>query len=501
MISDKIKNSFVLVVSYLYILLFVYAAVSKLLDFENFQVQLGQSPLLSAFAGYVAWIVPMVELLIAVLLVIPVYRKIGLLAGYVLMVMFTAYIYIILHYSSFIPCSCGGVLEKMSWNEHLIFNVVFVLLAGLGYFLIPKVHHIDTPFSFLTSKIVMLFLGGGLGILMVVIGYQFSENVIHHHNNFVRRFPQHFATPVDKIDLKFNSYYFAGYGDGKIYLGNYSTPLQVLEIGENLSIKATHRIELDDLTLPFFRPKVIVNPPNFYVFEGSVPYLFSGHLTDWKGKLRFKSGNYFSQLQAIDEHFLAARFIAQPSGESVIGTINLMDTSQKMERSILEKQFDGIFDTDGKLDYNKSLQKIIYVYSYRNQYSITSTDLKEISRGTTIDTSTQANVQLITVESKNKVTYSKPPKVVNKNIATEGNMLYINSTLPGQYEDLEIWKIASIIDIYNLTDKSYVSSFYIYHEAGKKVKSFIFADTILYALVDTKLVKYKLKKDYRIKRQ
>ena len=48
----------------LYILLFVYAAVSKLLDFENFQVQLGQSPLLSAFAGWVAWIVPIVEIII-----------------------------------------------------------------------------------------------------------------------------------------------------------------------------------------------------------------------------------------------------------------------------------------------------------------------------------------------------------------------------------------------------------------------------------------------------
>ena len=498
---DRLKNGVVVLVSYLYVLVFVYAAVSKLLDYENFQVQLGQSPLLSAFAGYVAWLVPAVELLISILLVIPRCRKMGLLASYILMVMFTVYIYIILNYSSFIPCSCGGVLEKMSWNEHLIFNVVFVLLAGLGYFLIPIAKGIDTTFSFLASKIVVLFLGGSLGILTVVIGYQFSENIIHHHNNFVRRFPQHFATPVDKIDLKFNSYYFAGYGDGKIYLGNYSTPLQILEIGEDFSFKTTHRIELDDLTLPFFRPKVIVNPPNFYVFEGNVPYLFSGHLTDWRGKLRFKSGNYFSQVKAIDDHLLAARFVEQPSGESVVGTINLVDTSQKMEKSILEKQFDGIFDTDGKLDYNNSLQKIIYVYSYRNQYSITSTDLKEISRGSTIDTTTQAKVQLVTVESKNKVTYSKPPKVVNKTIATEGNMLYINSTLPGQYEDLEIWKIASIIDIYNLTDKSYVSSFYIYHEAGKKVKSFIVSDTILYALVDTKLVKYKLKKDYRIKRQ
>lgn len=500
MISDKIKNSFVLIVSYLYVLLFAYAAVSKLLDYENFQLQLGQSPLLSAFAGYVVWLVPAVEILISLLLVIPRFRKIGLLAGYILMVMFTAYIYIILNYSSFIPCSCGGVLEKMSWNEHLIFNVVFVVLAGLGYFLIPIAKGIDTTFSFFTSKTVVLFLGGSLGIMTVIIGYQFSEDIIHHHNNFVRRFPQHFATPVDKIDLKYNSYYFAGYDDGEIYLGNYSTPLQILEIGEDFSVKTNHRIELDDLTLQFFSPKVIVNPPNFYVFEGSVPYLFSGHLTDWRGKLRFKSGNYFSQVIAIDEHLLAARFIEQPSGESVVGTINLRDTSQKMEKSILEKQFDGIFDTDGKLDYNTSLQKIIYVYSYRNQYSITTPDLKEISRGSTIDTTTQAKVQLVTIENKNKVTYSKPPKVVNKNIATDGNMLYINSTLPGQYEDLEIWKIASIIDIYNLNDKSYVSSFYIYHEAGKKMKSFIVSDTILYALVDTKLVKYKLKKDYRIKR-
>ena len=49
-LSAPIKNGIIEIICLLYILLFVYAAVSKLLDFENFQVQLGQSPLLSAFA-------------------------------------------------------------------------------------------------------------------------------------------------------------------------------------------------------------------------------------------------------------------------------------------------------------------------------------------------------------------------------------------------------------------------------------------------------------------
>lgn len=64
----KYRLLFVQVVSYLYILLFVYASISKLLDFENFQVQLAQSPLLSAYAGTIAPLVIFTELFIVLLL-------------------------------------------------------------------------------------------------------------------------------------------------------------------------------------------------------------------------------------------------------------------------------------------------------------------------------------------------------------------------------------------------------------------------------------------------
>ena len=63
-LTSRIQNIILETISLLYIMLFVYAAVSKLLDFENFQVQLGQSPLLSAYAGFISYAVPVIELFI-----------------------------------------------------------------------------------------------------------------------------------------------------------------------------------------------------------------------------------------------------------------------------------------------------------------------------------------------------------------------------------------------------------------------------------------------------
>ena len=131
-LNNRLRTIIIEFACLLYIVLFVYAAVSKLIDFENFKVQLGQSPLLSAFAFPVAIGVPVLEIVISIMLLLPKLKLYGLFSSFTLMVMFTAYIYIILNFSQFIPCSCGGVLEKMSWNQHLIFNIAFVFLAGLA---------------------------------------------------------------------------------------------------------------------------------------------------------------------------------------------------------------------------------------------------------------------------------------------------------------------------------------------------------------------------------
>lgn len=134
----KKKETFVEIISYLFILLFVYAAVSKLLDVEKFRVQVGQSPLLTNMAGFIVWFIPGIEIAISLMLVFPKTRLIALYASFSLMVMFTAYIIAILSFSENIPCSCGGVLSSLGWKEHLIFNIGFVFLGLAGVVLETK---------------------------------------------------------------------------------------------------------------------------------------------------------------------------------------------------------------------------------------------------------------------------------------------------------------------------------------------------------------------------
>jgi uncharacterized membrane protein YphA (DoxX/SURF4 family) len=134
----KYRNEIVLTIVTCFILLLVYAALSKLLDYQKFVVQIGQSPLLTRYASFIAWSIPTIEILIAILLAWPRFRFVGLYGAFILMVMFTAYIAAILSFSEVIPCSCGGVLEKLGWKEHLVFNVVFIMLALVGIILIRQ---------------------------------------------------------------------------------------------------------------------------------------------------------------------------------------------------------------------------------------------------------------------------------------------------------------------------------------------------------------------------
>lgn len=143
--SDKTKKVALEIICFLFILLFTYAAVMKLIDVQKFTVQIGQSPLLTDFARVVAWVIPISELLIAGMLAITRFRLVGLYASFSLMVMFTAYIIAILTIDENIPCSCGGVLESMGWTEHLIFNIGFVILGLGGILLHTKADESNQP--------------------------------------------------------------------------------------------------------------------------------------------------------------------------------------------------------------------------------------------------------------------------------------------------------------------------------------------------------------------
>lgn len=137
-LSNKRRYVIVELISGVYILLFVYAAFSKILDFNKFSVELGKSPVLYYVGSFTAITVPALELMITCLLLNKRSQLIALYASFSLMVMFTAYIVGILNFSPYIPCSCGGILQSMTWNQHLVFNILFVLLGGMAILIYPR---------------------------------------------------------------------------------------------------------------------------------------------------------------------------------------------------------------------------------------------------------------------------------------------------------------------------------------------------------------------------
>lgn len=139
------KQIVIEIISFLFIVLFIYAALNKLMDYQKFVVQIGQSPLLTGLGPYIAWMVILIELFIPLLLMFSSTRLTGFYASFSLMVMFTAYIGAILSFSNYVPCSCGGILEKLGWTEHLIFNSAFVVLGMTGVILETKMRETISP--------------------------------------------------------------------------------------------------------------------------------------------------------------------------------------------------------------------------------------------------------------------------------------------------------------------------------------------------------------------
>lgn len=136
--SDKSKRIIFDVITYLFVLLFVYTAASKLSEIENFKRVLLHYPLISSLNTVIAYFIPCLELMISLLLIVPSTKKAGLVASLVLMISFLIYILYMFSFGIELPCSCGGIISKLSWQNHIWFNSIFILLAIIGIKLYRK---------------------------------------------------------------------------------------------------------------------------------------------------------------------------------------------------------------------------------------------------------------------------------------------------------------------------------------------------------------------------
>jgi len=126
------------VITWFFIFLFTYAALAKLTDYSLFRAQISFYPALKYGRDWVPWLLPTVELATAALLVFRCTQAVGIFLSFCLMLVFTIYIAVAMVSGLRLPCSCGGLIQKMSWGQHLVFNFVCLAMASWALFSYPS---------------------------------------------------------------------------------------------------------------------------------------------------------------------------------------------------------------------------------------------------------------------------------------------------------------------------------------------------------------------------
>jgi hypothetical protein len=115
--------------------LFLYSGITKTIGFGLFVNSLDKSLFFDAFnTRLIGMLVIGAEFAIPVLLFFESTVAYGYLLSFLLLLLFTAYILLMFLLSPYLPCSCGGLIESLSWTQHIFLNVAFMGISLLLFY-------------------------------------------------------------------------------------------------------------------------------------------------------------------------------------------------------------------------------------------------------------------------------------------------------------------------------------------------------------------------------
>jgi putative oxidoreductase len=132
--SFKYSNAIKEGLTAIFIILWLYVGITKLIDFRSMYLQMNLSPFafFRNFDNEIAVGIPSIEILIGIILILKKTRLVGFYASFVLMIIFTAYVVFLMIKMPKLPCTCGGIISQLNWTQHLILNIALTFVALFG---------------------------------------------------------------------------------------------------------------------------------------------------------------------------------------------------------------------------------------------------------------------------------------------------------------------------------------------------------------------------------
>lgn len=156
---EKHRGSITDIICFLFVLLFVYVAFSKLLEGQKFYDKPNNLFVFGVkyVAGMLFWPIPALEIGIALLLTLQRTRHKDLYGALALMVIFTVYVSGLL-FSPYTSCLCGGVITLLSWNQYFVFSMVWIGLSLTAIVLLRSEHkEISHKITFIWINFLKIF--------------------------------------------------------------------------------------------------------------------------------------------------------------------------------------------------------------------------------------------------------------------------------------------------------------------------------------------------------
>jgi hypothetical protein len=343
--------------------------------------------------------------------------------------------------------------------------------------------------------ILAICLLGTTGIVVLLYALSPISKEIQR-GNFNRTIKPHsFLQLKNSIDIKYNSFYFAGSDSKRFFLGNLTAPFHVLTVAQNLSDSqhVTIKLRIDSIATPQ-QFRLVVSPPWFYLGHGTMPALLRGNTHDWVATPIRMNDTYFIEYLPTGNSSFVLKSYSQKSR-----SYELVAFSEKrpiaIRENLLEKQIDGMFCLDGELHYEKKNNTLIYLHYYRNEIIITDSSLNLKHRTHTIDTFSKVKLKISKIGKKNESMLSAPPRQVNIRSSLSHGRLIVQSNILSVGEEIETFLKNTIIDVYESETGSYLYSFYIPPFKDKSPIDFLLTDNTLAVLYDNYLVTYELLTD------
>ena len=117
------------VITLLIVVVLLYAAINKLIHYRAFRFVLGITPTLKGMVSILTFAIPILELLIAILMLIQKTKIAGL---YLSIGLFIIYLVGMFQLKLYVPNIRGGILDRLSFTQYLILNTLLLTLAIFG---------------------------------------------------------------------------------------------------------------------------------------------------------------------------------------------------------------------------------------------------------------------------------------------------------------------------------------------------------------------------------